>query len=316
MKSFLKICFILTLALSSCNSGNQKSERANTDELLQNEIKFEWQSFELDGIKYEHGALFLPVYIDSIDREYKMQFDLGLNVSAIDENPLQTILTEHPHLKRKIVARNDYKILRVNTRIGNYSSSVDTLFVYEDHGDQKSYDSLSVIGSIGANEVENKILLIDFPNTTLAILNEESEFDKSEYHLAPLEYKYGKIFISLAADGQSYDFIYDTGASISAITTIDKAFFNKVKSNSTPTDTVKLNSWGTLATFEKSKIESPIQLGEMKLSANKNILFTQEQKIVETLNQVGIDGLVGNDFFIDNVIIIDLVNNKFGVRKQ
>lgn len=316
MKSFLKICFILTLALSSCNSGNQKSERANTDELLQNEIKFEWQSFELDGIKYEHGALFLPVYIDSIDREYKMQFDLGLNVSAIYENPLQTILTEHPHLKRKIVARNDYKILRVNTRIGNYSSSVDTLFVYEDHGDQKSYDSLSVIGSIGANEVENKILLIDFPNTTLAILNEESEFDKSEYHLAPLEYKYGKIFISLAADGQSYDFIYDTGASISAITTIDKAFFNKVKSNSTPTDTVKLNSWGTLATFEKSKIESPIQLGEMKLSANKNILFTQEQKIVETLNQVGIDGLVGNDFFIDNVIIIDLVNNKFGVRKQ
>ncbi|MBN3521354.1 hypothetical protein JYB62_15190 [Algoriphagus lutimaris] len=316
MNSFLKICIILTLALSSCNSGDQKTERSNTDELLQNEIKFEWQGFELDGIKYEHGAMFLPVYIDSIDREFKMQLDLGLNVSAIYENPLQTILSAHPHLKRKIVARSDYEILRVNTSIGNYSSSVDTLFIYKDYGDQKSYDSLSVIGSIGANEVENKILLIDFPNTTITILNDESKFDKSDYRLAPLEYKYGKIFISLAVDGQSYDFIYDTGASISAITTIDKAFFDKVKSNSTPTDTVKLNSWGTLATFEKSIIESPIELGEMKLSANKNILFTQEQKIVETLNQVGIDGLVGNDFFIDNVIVIDLVNNKFGVKKQ
>ena len=316
MKSFLKICFILTLALSSCNSGNQKSERANTDELLQNEIKFEWQSFELDGIVYEHAGMFLPFYIDSIDKEFKMQFDLGLNVSAIYENPLQTIISEYPHLKRKIVTRNDYEILKVNTRISKYSSSVDSLYIYKDYGDQNNYDSLTIIGSVGANELENKILIIDFPNTTLTILNEEKDFDKSDYHFVPLEYKYGKIFISLQVDGQSYDFIYDTGASISAITTIDKAFFDKIRSNSTPLDTMKLNSFGSLATFEKSKIENPIQLGEMNLQSGKSILFTEEQALVETLNQVGVDGLVGNDFFIDNVIIIDLVNNKFGVRKQ
>lgn len=316
MKSFLKISFILTLALSSCNSGNQKSERANTDELPQNEIKFEWQSFELDGITYEHAGMFLPVYIDSIDKEFKMQFDLGLNVSAIYENPLQTIISEYPHLKSKVVTRNDSEMLSVNTRISNYNSSVDTLYVYKDYGDKNSYDSLTIIGSVGANEVKNKILLIDFPNTTLTIHNQEKDFDKSDYHFVPLEYKYGKIFISLQVDGQSYDFIYDTGASISAITTVDKAFFDKIRSNSTPLDTMKLNSFGSLATFAKSKIEYPIQLGEMNLQANKSILFTEDQKLVETLNQVGIDGLVGNDFFIDNVIVIDLVNNIFGVRKQ
>src|SRR6056297_3130475 len=98
MKLHQTLSLITILILASCNTVNQTNEKSKYEESPQNEINFEWQSVDIDGVKYEHGAMFLPVYLDTINREFKMQFDLGLNVSAIYENSLKTILTKHMNL--------------------------------------------------------------------------------------------------------------------------------------------------------------------------------------------------------------------------
>lgn len=317
MKYNFLFLLITVSILVSCNTNQQKTGKTDINKILQNEIKFEWQSLELDGVKYKHGAMYLPVYIDSINKEFKMQFDLGLNVSAIYENPLNTIISKHPYLKDKVKIGKDYEVIMVKTKIDNYKSSVDSLFVFKEYGERTDYNKLSKIGSIGANELEDKILLIDFKNTTLTILNDSTELVKIDYDFVPLEYKQGKIFIPLSINGKTHNYIYDTGASIFPIATIDKDFFTTVNKKAIKLDTVKLNSWGKQATFIKSKIEVPIQMEKMDLSVkNKSIFYTEEQKIIETFNYIGVKGLVGNDFFIDNVIVIDLINNKFGIRKQ
>lgn len=306
MKYYFILFLVVTSILYSCYPKQCK-----------NEIKFEWQSFELEGRKYKHGAMFLPVYLDSIDKTFKMQFDLGLNVSGIYENPLNTIITKHPYLKNKIEFGKDYQVLKTKTKIQNYISSVDSLFIFKGYGDKKEYDELSVIGSIGANELEKKILIIDFKNTSLKILNNSSQIDKNKFNFVQLEYKFGKIFIPLSINGKTYKYIYDTGASITPITTIDKAFFSIATKKTAKLDTVKLNSWGKLATFLKSEIKIPVQIGNVNLKIEgKSIFYTEEEKIIKTLNQVGVKGLVGNDFFIDDIIVIDLINNKFGVQKK
>lgn len=317
MKYNFLLYLITVSALISCNTNRQKTGKIEINKVPQNKITFEWQSLELDGVKYEHGAMYLPIYLDSINKEFKMQFDLGLNVSAIYENPLNTIISKYPYLKDQIKIGKDYEVIKTNTKIDNYTSSVDSLFIFKEYGEKTTYNELSRIGSIGANELENKILIIDFPNTTLTILNDSTKLVKTEYDFVPLEYKQGKIFIPLSINGKTHNYIYDTGASIFPIATTDKDFFTEIKNNSTKLDTVKLNSWGKLATFIKTKIEVPIQMGKMNLKTkNKSIFYTEEQKIIETFNYIGVKGLVGNDFFIDNVIVIDLINNKFGIRKK
>ena len=317
MKYNFLFYFIVLSILISCNRNQQKIGTSNLSQTPENEIKFEWQSFELNGTKYEHGAMFLPVYLDSIHKKFKMQFDLGLNVSGIYENPLNTIIVKHPYLKNRIKIGKDYEVVKTNTKIGSYTSSVDSLFIFKNYGEKKSYDELSKIGSIGANELEQKILIIDFKKTTLKILKDSLELDKTNYDFVPLKYEYGKIFIPLSINGKTYNYIYDTGASITPITTIDKNFFNEVNMSSTKIDTVKLNSWGKLATFTKSSIKVPVQLGNINIDPkNKSIFFTEEQKIIETLNQIGVKGLIGNDFFINNSIVVDLINNRFGINKK
>lgn len=308
---------IVASILFSCNTNQQKTKKINTTTKQENEIRFEWQNFELDGAKYKHGAMFLPVHLDSINREFKMQFDLGLNVSGIYENPLDTIISKYPYLKDKIKIGKDYEVIRTNIKIGSYISSVDSLFIFKEYGEKKNYSELFIIGSIGANEIEKKILIIDFKNTTLKILKDSTLLDNNKFDFVPLEYKYGKIFIPLTINGKTYNYMYDTGASITPITTIDKDFFTKTNDNTTKLDTVKLNSWGKLATFIKTEIKVPIQIGKMNLKTeNKSIFYTEDQKIIETFNKVGVKGLVGNDFFINDVIVIDLINNKFGIKKK
>lgn len=316
--SFLLLLIIFSL-FTSCNGKNSKTPNTNTSEKFidKNEITFEWKSFELNGKKYEHGAMFLPIHLDSVKKEFKMQFDLGLNVSGIYEESLKTILSKNPYLKSKIRIGKDYEVLKVKTKIGNYSSSLDSLFIFKDYGEDKTYNELELIGSIGANEIENKILIIDFKNTSLKILENTKLFDKEKFNFVPLEYKYGKIFIPLSIGGKIYNYIYDTGASITPITTIDKSFFSKATSISVKLDTIKMNSWGKLATFIKTEIKVPIQLGKINIETkNKSIFYTEEEKIIETLEQVNVKGLIGNDFFIDDIIVIDLINNKFGIKKK
>ena len=152
-------------------------------EVAKNKMQFEWKSFELDGRGYEHGAMLLPVHLETIGRTFQMQLDLGLDLSTIYENPLKTLLAEYPYLKGNVIVRNDYEVIKINKRIGNYSSSVDSLLIYKEYGEAGDFESLNLIGSIGANEVENKILRIDFPNKTMSIFDSEDELDRANYHL-------------------------------------------------------------------------------------------------------------------------------------
>ena len=315
-QQFLLFISISTLLLS-CNTNAKQQQETTPSTKATHEIPFEWESFEVNGKTYKHGAMFVPVTLDQVDKSFKMQFDLGLNVSAIYENPLQTILAKHPLLKDKVKIGPDHEVLKIQSSMGSYKATVDSLFIFKAHGSQATYDHLKTIGSIGANEIENKILIIDFKNTKLKIVKDTNELRVNDYEFVPLTYKHGKIFIPLSINGKTYDYIYDTGASITPITTIDRNFFNYVSNNATQIDTIHLQSWGQSVPFIKAKINTPIQLGTIKMDTNeKSIFFTDNPEIIETLQHVQVQGLVGNDFFINQEIVIDLIHNKFGVRKN
>lgn len=147
-----------------------------------------------------------PVYLDSINRAFKIQFDLGSNKSMIYEYSLDTIMSKYPYLKDKVIFGNDYKSLNIKTKVDNYTLSFDSIPILEDYGEKANYDDLSNIGPIGADVIDEKILIIDFENTNLEILDDSTYLDKSKFSFVPLEYKYGKIFIPLSINGKTHNF--------------------------------------------------------------------------------------------------------------
>jgi hypothetical protein len=307
---------IIIIGFSACK-GVQRKDPSIIKIIDSSIIHFKWKSFNHNGTEYKHGAMMIPFKIDRIDKEFEMQFDLGLNVNVIYENPLNSILKKYPHFKKKIAIGKDYEVFKINTILDHYQSNVDSLFIIKNHGDNSKFKRLNVIGSIGANEIEKKILIIDFKQKTLEIKKELNDFEEQNYEFIPLEYKYGKIFLSLNVSGKTYKYMLDTGASLTPITTIDKEFYNLVNQNSTKKrDTLLLSSWGKTGIFIGSEIVSPISISNYLIkTTGKRIYFTEEESIIKTFNQIDVKGLIGNELFIDNVIVIDLVDNRFGISK-
>ena len=138
-----------------------------------------------------------------------------------------------------------------------------------------------------------------------------------QFEFVPLEYKNRKILLTLNVSGTSQKYIFDTGSSLTPITTLDENFFNLVKGESTkPTDTLYLNSWGKKVPFIGAKINKPVKISDQPISiADKKIYYTSSESIRKTLNEIGVEGIIGNDLFINDKIVIDLVNNRFGIEK-
>ena len=300
--------FLIILGLVSCD---QKLERTG------NSISFEWKSFEQDGVKIEHGAMRVPVSLDKIDKQFEMQFDLGLDVNAIYGNSFTSIINEYTDLADQIAKGEGYEVLKTKLFIDNKKSNVDSLFLIKNYGEKAAFEDLELIGSIGANEIENKILVIDFPNQKIEIKNKLNDTEIEQFEFVPLEYKNRKILLTLNVSGTSQKYIFDTGASLTPITTLDENFFNLVKGESAkPTDTLYLNSWGKKVPFIGAKINIPVKISDQPISiTDKKIYYTSAESIKKTLNEIGVEGLIGNDLFINDKIVIDLVNSRFGIEK-
>ena len=48
------------------------------------------------------NIFYVPIRLEGVEKEFKMQFDLGLDVSVIYSNSLKAIYEKHPSLKQSL----------------------------------------------------------------------------------------------------------------------------------------------------------------------------------------------------------------------
>jgi len=311
MKIRIIIFFILSTIIISCTSHKENSK--------ENLIPFRWESFDLNGKHYKYGAMLIPVEIEGIDKQFEMQFDLGANSVIIYENPLKTILNKYPSLKKNYIKDDDDPVFCTNLNLNHYSSSIDSLRVYKNYGSSDNFQNLKHIGTVGQAEIKNKILIIDYPNQTLEILNNKEQIIEKDFNYTPIEVlSYGKLKFNLTINNEEYPFLFDTGSGIVPATTIDKILYDKITiADTSLQDTITGNSWGNPVTLWGNTINNSIKIGANNINANDNrFYFTNDKRIVDGIRQMGLYGAVGNTFFINDVIVIDLINNRFGIKKK
>ena len=148
MKNMNKlIMFIATLFLLSCS----------TKKVVISKIPI---LIDKDAKAAGFNVFYIPIKLEGVEKEFKMQFDLGLDLCAIYGNSLKAIYEKYPKLKQNYFERDDYQILKTKYFISEIESSLDSLFVFSDYGSDKKYEEQNIIGSIGVNQFKNQILLI------------------------------------------------------------------------------------------------------------------------------------------------------------
>ncbi|WP_417887258.1 hypothetical protein [Zunongwangia sp.] len=303
---------ILISLISACK--NDVKIAKNESKIASDTINFNWLKLKQDGFTINHGAILIPVRIEGIDKTFNMQLDLGINHNVIFGDSLKVITSAYPQLKSNIQHREDYDIFYSKLKFSNNkSANGDSLFVLKNHGENGDFEDLDIIGTLGANEIKDKILIIDFSTQQLVITNKLENWEEKSFSFTPLSFKNNQIYIDLIAAGKKNAFIYTAQANLFPLTTVDRFLFNKLTTKNN--EIKKLKSWNEEIKVIGGNITTAVKIADVNLPINnKNAFFINAENATKSLNTEHIQGVLGNDFFINNTIVIDLVNNRFGIK--
>ena len=287
----------------------------NEFEVASDTINFQWQKLKQGGITINHGAILIPVTLEGIDKTFKMQLDLGINHNVIYGDTLAAITSAYPELQNNIQHRDGYEVFYNRIQFSNHQlAKEDSLLVRKNVGKSENLKDFDIIGTLGANEIKNKILLIDFKSQQLVITNKLEDWEEDSFSYTPLIFKNNQLHLDLIAAGNKHPFVYSTQASLLPLATIDANLFKNITKENT-SEIKKLKSWGEEISFTGSDITTKIRIADVNLPINnKKAFFTDAKKVSEALKTENIKGIIGSDLFMNNTIMIDLVNNRFGIK--
>ncbi|PXY02269.1 hypothetical protein DF185_06375 [Marinifilum breve] len=302
---------------------------------MQNEMKaqefaeFKWVNDSVSGRYIEKLAILLPVQIENLPNRFLMQLDLGSTQSVIRGNTIGSFYQKYPDLKRKLDTINLCKFhMRECPQINNLDIKIGDVFdcnvnaaSLQGYGVKVPVDSLSpeveiLIGSIGTDVLKGKVLVIDYPNSKMSI-TDASEMNASDYSFIPFQFlkenEDNRLLLPFTANGQELRVMFDTGASMFQLSAPEKNA--KMICDSQAVDSLLINSWG-----EKKKIiglESNVELrfGEKVLPQLK-VYYDPSNKYDFFYESNNVFGLTGNALFLNDVVVIDYQNKRFGIKKN
>lgn len=290
--------------------------------------KFKWVNDSVSGRYIEKLAILLPVKIDNLPNSFLMQLDLGSNQTIIRGKTISSFYNKFPQLKNKLDTINLCKVqTRVYPHLNNLNISIGGTFdsqvnavCMKGYGIEIPIDSVSheteiLIGSIGADILKNKILILDYPNSEICI-TEASMVNPSDYNFIPFQFlkenEDNRLLLPFSANGQELRVLFDTGASMFELSTIEKNA--ELICNSAVTDSLVVNSWGEKKTKIGLKSNVELKFGD-KVLPQLTVYYDKSKKYDYFYESNNIFGLTGNALFLNETILIDYENKRFGIKK-
>lgn len=320
MKNALLALFVL-LPFSILGQAAGESDLLPTKEW----IAFQWEGSSLGSRYFDKAFMYVPFQIESVPHRFKVQFDLGATNSMLYGNAVAPYLLAYPELAAKLDTLN--KPFRIQDRqngsfkdveihLENTTYRLKDLMYFKGFGEILTADSISSptekhVGTLGASFFKNKILIIDYPNKRLAVLDSLDLETEKRFDFLECRIEKGRVKIPFNINDKTQWAMFDTGSSIFPLVT-NKKYFKKL-TDSSVTDTLTVSSWGKNFPALGRKTKEPIRLGSTVFPQSKIYMmpnfkrFFKEEKIV---------GLTGNAFFLESVVAVDFKNEKFGILKE
>ncbi len=317
MKYKLILSSLLILILIACIKQESQYSLQNNDMKW---IEFKWDSDSLSGKFFDKMSIMIPVKIDSIPDQFYMQFDLGADVNILYGNPLINIINEFPYLSSKIQKDSinlgdNFWLKEINLKLGDQNSQINDYVVLKDYGSEKSFANLETIGTIGANEMKNKILMIDFPEQKIAILDSIPYDLRDIFQIENCKLNRNRVIFDCLINSENYRFMFDTGSSITPVVTNKEIYEKLTGKQKLKPDTLTGYSWGRKLIIPGALNNFEIHYGENVILKRNMVYYTDDEKSLDFFKTENIDGLIGNSYFFNSVILIDFKEGKFGIRK-
>jgi len=284
-------------------------------------IPFKWIGNEIKRKQVEKNALCVPVKIDNIPHDFYFQFDMGSTYTMLYENSLQPYLDKYPQLSNKLERKRpelmfwddskDFADLQL--ALGSVPFTGSHVYIKRSYGRVLNHDSITnnsqkIIGTIGVDMLQTHVVIIDYPNQRICILDTlpvayNATF--SPFHLS----RHGKVLLQMKYNGLVYDVIFDTGSSIfSLLTSGERLYLFSGENNN---DTIPIVSWGEVHRLIGRHMPGTVLLNNIPFS---NVEVYGDYRLNdELLKEEKADAVTGNALFWNKTVVIDFKRKLFGV---
>lgn len=291
-----------------------------------NWINFEWSGDSISGRYFEKSSIIVPIQIDNLPYKFSAQLDLGAVNTMLYGNSIEPYLNQHNSLKSKIdtnaiiwvQSQKNPTIKNVNLKIDNTIFNKIDIALFKNYGDSLTFDSIKSntikhIGTIAPDIFQNKIVIIDYPNHRLCALDRLPIDLEKQCSFTNFIINEGRIKIPFNINGKVKNLLFDTGSSLFSIYTSQKNMNDISNPNSPICDSLKISSWGEYYFAYGKKIEVDIKFVNKILPA-KIAFFDKKDDFDVFLDNEKIWGITGNDYFVDNILVIDYKNKRIGLK--
>ncbi|RMG66385.1 MAG: hypothetical protein D6715_06960 [Calditrichaeota bacterium] len=270
----------------------------------------------------------LPLSIEGIPDEFVAQFDLGATATIFYENALKNYYKKYPDLAAKIDTTNTsrqfdlprYMLRNVTVVIDSIPSPVSDFVVYKNFGEEIPVDSMGLpstklIGSIGADFCRNKFLIIDYPRERLCLTDTLPERLFRQFEWVNCKIERGRIKVPFTFGKETHDLMFDTGSSLFPVVTDSLHWQRYADLEAGPIDTLKVPAWGSWVTVYGVPLKVPLAIGQ-QLFKNQHVNSIPGDDNAAFFLREQVQGLTGNALFLHETIVLDFIQDRFGLWKH
>lgn len=303
MKILKKIALLLVIILVLSSLGgyiyfDQKFTPEKNYLTVQNQsgpVNFKW-------LGNQKNFLLLPIHFENDTTKYYLQFDTGSPYTVFYYNTIKEI----PQIAiNKESAKTTFFV-------GKTKITSNTFKIYN-LGKGTNKDSLKVIGTIGADILENRRTIINFREDHI-VLNLDKTPPTFENKVFDFSFKKRKIMLKGFLKDQEEDFLFDSGTSAYELLT-NKEVWTDLKLPNSKINIEKSKSWKTILTTYTTQCNQKIRFKNQEVQLNHVTYvegFSQVQYLMMKLS--GMTGMLGNKIFLNNCIYIDCTKNQMGIE--
>lgn len=179
----------------------------------------------------DHAAILVPVVFTGVgDRVLYMQFDLGHSSTVLYANKWADLA------RRANLEDNGEQVATLRFGLGSLSVTASDVAIVKREGAGIDWTSeqVEIIGTIGADLIDGRVVVLDFSNDTILLSRDRNGLSVGAEKFQPFRFQGRRILLPAQFEGRETSVLYDSGSSAFSWLTNEDTFSRLAKPNAVP----------------------------------------------------------------------------------
>lgn len=277
-------------------------------------IPLYWQGDTVNNRWEPHTAILIPVRLKNCPKRFFMQFDTGSPYSLFYRNKLAAIQEMYP--KAMQLGESGSKLMNFSFTAGSMpvlAKEIEVKLFDSSTVNWKDKKSIEIIGTLGADFIDGRAIMIDYPEKKLTISQFISPKLSARLSLTDFVYAGKRILLPAKVEGKETMLYFDTGSSMYELLT-DKKTCEALAAPGSEFIQSKVRSWDKYLTAVSIASNAGIEMSGILIPVHY-VTYVEgvSSSRAEQMRKMGIGGMTGNKIFTGCTLVLDTKNKKFAI---